>query len=220
MKGIYEFLQELSENNNREWFQANKPRYEALRAQWLDELQRLLDGMAREVDPRVAYLQAKDCAYRIYRDIRFSADKTPYKTYFSALISPYGRKTDYAAYYIHVGLDERGLYGGLWNPDSTKLKKVRRAIVDNIDEFREILDNPDLRRLYPGWEGRSLKTIPKGYDRDHPDADLLRLVDIGKFHAVDREFFERDDWPENAVRLMAPLQPMLDFINYSIDEDI
>ena len=101
-------------------------------------------------------------AYRIYRDTRFSADKTPLKTYFSALISPTGRHSERAAYYLHMGVDECALYGGVWCPDSKTLKKLRKAIVDNIEEFRGIVEDKEVARLFPGWWGRALKTAPKG----------------------------------------------------------
>lgn len=219
MKELYEFLDELAANNNREWFAANKSRYDALRERWIADIQKLIDTMARW-DPALTHVQARDCLYRIYRDTRFSNDKTPYKTYFSVLISPWGRKTEKASYYFHVGVDETALYGGVWCPPSPMLKKLRKAIVDNIDEFREILAEPRLEKLYPGWWGPQLKTAPKGYDRNHPDIDLLRLTEYGKCHNLTRADLERPDWIERVSDLFSVLKPMVDFLNYSIDEEV
>ncbi len=216
----YPFLEELSLNNNREWFASRRAEYEAVRTQWIAGLQRLIDAMASTYEPSFARLNARDCLYRINRNLRFSKDKTPYKTYFSALISPRGRHYDKACYYVHLGLEESGLYAGLWCPEPAVLRKVRKAIVDNIEEFEDIITNPDLEKSFPGWIGRRLKTIPQGWPKDHPQAELLRLQEYGKFHAVDRGFFERDDWPERAAALFAPTKALNDFLNYSIDEDL
>lgn len=217
MTELYAFLDELAVNNNREWFAAHKAEYERLRRGWTAEVQKLIDLMA-QYDHSLAYVDAKDCLYRIYRDTRFSPDKTPYKSYFSALISPTGRHCDRACYYIHIGAEESAIYGGVWCPESKMLKKLRRAIVDNVEEFRSITETPEIEREFPGWYGTKLKTAPKGYDRDHPDIDLLRLTEYGKGHLFDRSFFDRDNWQQDVADLFALLKPMNDFLNYSIDE--
>lgn len=217
MRELFDFLERLKANNNRQWFAEHKAEYEQLRARWLDDVQAVINALAVD-DPTLRYVEARDCAYRIYRDTRFSPDKTPYKTYFSALISPRGRRTDRASYYIHVGVDECALYGGIWEPQADVLRKLRKAIVDNIDEFRAIAENPEVERVFPGWYGRRLKTAPKGYDRNHPDIDLLRLLEYGRCHHLDRAFFEQPDWPAQAARMLTLLKPLNDFLNYSIDE--
>jgi uncharacterized protein (TIGR02453 family) len=220
-RDIYQYLEDLAQNNNRPWFQTNRERYDAVREQWLCDIDRTLTAMS-EWEPKMAYLSAKDCAYRIYRDTRFSPDKTPYKTFLSAALSPYGRKTNRAGYYVQMDIrdDESGVYGGLWCPDSQMLRKLRNAIVDNIEEFEDILHEPDLQRLYPDWIGGSLKTIPKGWRKDHPQADLLRLTAYGKGHMVGRDFFLSPDWPARVANLLKPLKPLIDFLNYSLDEEL
>ncbi|MDE6135653.1 MAG: DUF2461 domain-containing protein [Muribaculaceae bacterium] len=219
MKDLFIFLEQLAANNNRTWFAENKASYDSLRKAWCTDIQKLIDSMS-VWDPALRHVDASDCLYRIYRDTRFSPDKTPYKTHFAALISPWGRRTQKAAYYIHAGVDECALYGGVWCPPRPMLAKLRKAIVDNIDEFRSILAAPDMQALYPGWYGSALKTAPKGYDRNHPDIDLLRLNEYGKCHELSREFFTRENWPEEAAELFSTLKPMVDFLNYSIDEEI
>lgn len=217
MKEIFAFLDRLAANNNREWFAANKAEYDRLRDMWTEKLQELLDAMAL-YDGSLAHVSAKDCLYRIYRDTRFSSDKTPYKTHFAALLSPTGRHCDRACYYIHLGADECAIYSGVWCPEPRVLKKLRKAIVDNIEEFRSIVETPEIEATFPGWWGRKLKTAPKGYDRDHPDIEYLRLTEYGKCCELDREFFERPDWIAETARRLALLKPMNDFLNYSIDE--
>ncbi len=214
---MFAFLDALAANNNRNWFMANRAVYEELRAQWLERLQEFINHMAA-TEPSLRNVAAADCAYRIYRDTRFSNDKTPYKTYFSALISPTGRHCERACWYLHVGAEICAVYGGLWMPQSTVLRKIRKAIVDNIDEFRAITEAPEIAREFPGWYGKMLKTAPKGYSRNHPDIDLLRLTEYGKQHILSRDFFRCNDWPEQAAGLAMLLKPMIDFLNYSIDE--
>lgn len=217
MKRVYDFLERLAANNNREWFAANRAEYESVRAFFLENVQKLINELAKN-DPSLRSLSAADCMYRIYRDTRFSNDKTPYKTHMAALISPTGRHSDRACYYFHVGVDESALYGGLWCPESKMLKKVRKAIIDNVEEFRSIVETPEIEKYFPGWVGRQLKTAPKGYEKDHPDIDLLRLTEYGKGCILNREFFELPDWIEEAARRFELLKPMNDFLNYSIDE--
>ena len=217
MEQLFDFLERLAANNNREWFAKHKPEYEELRRKWLADVQVLINELAAN-DPSLRHITAADCAYRIYRDTRFTNDKTPYKTHFSSLISPTGRHSERACYYFHVGVDEIALYGGLWCPDPKVLKKVRKAIIDNVDEFRQITETPEIQREFPGWWGRQLKTAPKGYDRDHPDIDLLRLTEYGKMHSLSRDFFKKKGWQAEAARLFELLKPMNDFLNYSIDE--
>ncbi|MCM1067592.1 MAG: DUF2461 domain-containing protein [Muribaculaceae bacterium] len=217
MKALYAFLDELAANNDRTWFAANKARYDLLRAWWIEQVQKLINEMAR-FDSSLVHVEAKDCLYRIYRDTRFSPDKTPYKTYFSALISPTGRQCERACYYFHQGVDESALYSGVWCPPAPMLKKLRKAIIDNVDEFRSIVETPEVEKHFPGWYGHQLKTAPKGYDRNHPDIDLLRLTEYGKGCQLPRSFFEKEGWQKKAASLYALLKPMNDFLNYSIDE--
>lgn len=218
MPRLYDFLSRLTANNNRQWFDEHKPLYLELRQLWEDDLNRLIGYMAAW-DPRLAHLTAKTTAYRIYRDIRFSADKTPFKTYFSAAFSQYGKSTHRACYYLHMdGAGESGLYGGMWAPDSAMLRKVRKAIVDNIDEFESIINNPDLQAAFPQWYGQTLKTVPKGYDRNHPQAEYLRMKDYGRFGPMPPETFFDPAWPEIVAERFHAITPFVEFLNYSLDE--
>ncbi|MDE5628008.1 MAG: DUF2461 domain-containing protein [Muribaculaceae bacterium] len=217
MQQVYDFLRDLAENNNREWFNANKSRYEAVRKYWLSQIQILINEMAA-YEPSFRNLAAADCAYRIYRDTRFSHDKTPYKTHFSALLSPTGRHCDRACYYFHTGVDESAVYSGLWCPEPKVLKKVRKAIIDNVEEFRAIVETPEVLAEFPQWWGRQLKTAPKGYDRNHPDIDLLRLTEYGRCHNYSPDFFNEPGWQHKTAETLKLLKPMNDFLNYSIDE--
>lgn len=167
----------------------------------------------------MARLSPKDCAHRIYRDTRFKKDKTPLKTYFSATFTTRGRTVSRAGYYLQMGIGEdMGIFGGIWCPDSKLLKRLRSDIVASPEEFRSTFENKRVLEAFPDWVGTKLKTVPKGYDRNDPNADLLRLVDIGRFHPADETFFCSPDWPEKTAELMSLLKPLCDFINFTIDE--
>lgn len=214
---LFDYLDRLRRNNNREWFNAHKDEYQELRMLWIGDVQRMINAMVGW-EPELAGLRADRAVYRIYRDTRFSPDKTPYKDYFSALVTPYGRHLNRASYYLHMGGEDTGLHAGLWCPDSDMLKKLRHAIVDNIDEFQEILDDPQFAANWHGWWGEKLKTAPKGWPKDHPNIDLLRLKQYGRSHVVGEEFFLDSDWPERAADLYRTARSLVDFLNYSIDE--
>ncbi|MBD5225442.1 MAG: DUF2461 domain-containing protein [Bacteroidales bacterium] len=223
---LYDFLARLQANNSREWFKANKAEYDRLRQLWLNDIDLLVADMSQWW-PELSGLTGKQCAYRIYRDTRFSVDKTPLKDYFSAGFSPDGRKAHDAGLYLQMGPSRgeddivSGLYGGVWCPESAVLKKLRRAIVDNIEEFEEIINAPAIQKYFPGWcASGSLKTVPKGYDRNHPQAHLLRLLDYGKFHATPMEYFLDPDWVKRTSELFSYLKPFVDFLSYSINEEV
>ncbi len=217
---LYKFFDELAANNDRQWFASNKQRYEHLRGLWHEDIDRLIANMTGwQAD--FATQTAKSCAYRIYRDTRFSLDKTPYKTFFSAAISPWGRKDGHAGYYIETGRArtfDQGLYAGAWCVESAMLKKLRHAIVDNIEEWEEIVNSPEMQKHFPDWCSTSLKTIPKGWDKNHPQAQYLRMTNYGKFMACDDKFFLDPTWPERASEMFRILKPFVDFLNYSMDE--
>lgn len=219
---LFDFLTQLRDNNNRVWFGEHKERFDELRRQWLDEVDRTI-ALGTAVWPELGRAKANDCVYRIYRDTRFSPDKTPYKTYFSALIAPGGRKDMRACFYVHAGLedDDCGIFAGIWCPEADVLRKLRRAIADNDDEFLDIARSLDANpAIDPRWLGNAVKTAPKGWSKDHPMIQYLRLKDIGRIAPLDRRAIEDGTWPEIAAARMADMMPLVNFINYSIDEEI
>ena len=143
---LYDFLRRLAANNDRAWFQANRAEYDELRALWAEDIDRIIRRMTLW-EPGMATQTARTAAYRINRDIRFSPDKSPYKTFFSAAFSPFGRKSERAGYYLEMSpFAERhpGVYGGLWCVDRPVLNKLRHAIIDNIrsEEHTSELQSP------------------------------------------------------------------------------
>lgn len=222
MTRLFAFLRQLSANNNREWFKDHKAEYDELRSHWIADLDRLISLMC-SYEPGMKTQSGKECTYRIYRDTRFSPDKTPYKLHFAALLSPFGRKTTLASDYLHVGMKscmaDCGFYGGLWMPEQPVLKKVRKAIIDNIEEFEDILHAPELVTSGATLVGDRLKTVPKGYDRNHPQAELLRMKEYGLYIPADEKLFSSPEWVDKAAETFRLFKPLNDFLNYSITEE-
>src|SRR3546814_892993 len=174
----FSFLRQLAENNNRDWFAANKSIYLDARAD-TEMFTASLIGEASRFDPTLAGLAPKDCLFRIYRDTRFSKDKTPYKTHMGLWLCPEGRNANGPGYYLHIAPGGSFLAGGYWMPEATHLKAIRQEIDYNSGELKRIINAPSFRKLYKGLDTEhSLKTAPQGYPKDHPEIELQ----IGRAH--------------------------------------
>lgn len=172
---IYSYLQNLARNNNREWFNDNKELFIQAQAAFLNIIDKCIDGIAKEVEP-LPGVQAKNCIYRIYRDIRFSPDKTPYKKNFSALISPNGKKTEIEGIYIHFQPDgESFIAGGIYSPTGPQVKAIRQELYYNPEKTLEIIDGKKFKKFFGGIQGESLKNVPKEYiDSEDRIAELIK----------------------------------------------
>jgi uncharacterized protein (TIGR02453 family) len=170
----FQFLKELKANNYKEWFDGNRSRYTALRLGF-EHFINLVIAEISVFDREAAQTTAKASIFRINRDIRFSADKLPYKTNFGAFIAKGGRKGIHAGYYLHVEPGECFLAGGIYMPSGPMLKAIREAIFENIDEFKAIIEAPAfLHHFGKEFWGEKLKTAPKGFPKDFPDIDFLK----------------------------------------------
>ncbi|MBD5283152.1 MAG: DUF2461 domain-containing protein [Bacteroides sp.] len=220
MKEVYKFLKDLSRNNNREWFLANKQRYLDVKAR-VDELASLLIGLVSEFDPRASRLSASDCTYRIYRDTRFSNDKTPYKTHFGIFINPpLGKKGETLGYYFHLEPEASLVCAGtIWLPPKV-LKAVRQSIVDEIDEYRGIVESPDFKACYPELGFDKLKTAPKGFDKDWEFIDYLRPRGFGAQSPVPDSFYDLDGLTERLRPYIRQAWLYNRFINYTVEEEL
>lgn len=211
------FLALLKDNNNRPWFAERKEEYEAIRRQCLAELGTLIDGMAR-FDPRMVGVTPQECTYRIYCDIRFSPDKSPFKTHFGAVIAPGGRKCKEAGCYLHIEPGECFLCGGVWFPEQPVLNFLRHNILDNIDEFMEIINEPNFRKHYPTLAGDSLKTMPKGFPKDCPHEEIIRMKEFLVLKKYNDSLFSRENWQRKVIDDIRRMKPFVDFLNYAFEE--
>ena len=213
MIATYQFLSELRDNNRREWCAEHKEQYDALRSRWLDQLQHLIDLMS-QYDDTLHGVKAADCAYRIYRDIRFSHDKTPYKTFFSAVIGKGGRKCTKACYYVHFEPGNSGIFAGLWCPTPDVLRRTRSLIDADGNELQAIITNPDFASRFSFTPVHTLKKAPAGYSPDHPLINLLRAKDYTFSHRCPDSYFTEGNWIEKAAADLKTAKPALDFFNY------
>ena len=209
---VMAFLRQLAINNDRTWFKERKQQFDTLRKAWEQDMERLI-GLVAQYDPQARGLAVKDSVYRIYRDIRFSHDKRPYKTYFSGVIGKGGRHTVQSCYYVHMGVEEMMLCGGILWPEKTLLEQLRLLIDAEADEFLAIVNNPDITSRYK-WMSRSLKTMPKGFPKDHPMATYLKMKEYLMVMNVEEDYFDCDDWVERVAGDLQPLKPLHDFLNY------
>ena len=218
MRDLFNYLRELRENNDREWFKTNKGRYDVLHKEHIGIVQQLIDRMAA-FDPEIAGLDAKSCIYRIYRDIRFSNDKTPYKTHFGAYMTGYGGRTSpYGGYYLHIEPDNSFVSGGVWCPEPKMLKQLRRDIYNNIEEFTGILENEKFRQTFGELEGEKLQRMPDGFPKDCPYESILKQKSFVVSSLKSEEFFYSERWMDEVTDDFKMLFPFNRFLNYTMVE--
>ena len=218
VKPIISFLRSLRRHTNGIWFNENKERYLRVKADTETITSQLIAGVAA-FDPDAARLTPADCLYRIYRDTRFSADKTPYKTHIGIYINPpYGKKHPRCGYYLHLEPDNCLVAGGAWCPPGETLKAIRQDIFDNIDEYLDIIGNPEFRSLFTSVGEDPVKTAPKGFPKDWEHIDLLKPRDFTAYSPLTAEDLDAPDLEQRILHRMRTLRPLNDFFNYTIDQ--
>ncbi|ANH82869.1 TIGR02453 family protein [Niabella ginsenosidivorans] len=214
------FLEELKLNNNKPWFDAHRKEYEAARENFAGFINELIREFGK-YEPSIMHLTAKDCMFRINRDVRFSKDKSPYKTNFGASINAEGKKSMKAGYYFHLSPGESFIGGGLWHPLPADLNKLRQEIDYNLPEFQKILSAKKFKTTYSGLyaeEGQLLSRVPKGYEPDNPAAAYLKYKSYTALSDIpDAEILSKS-LPGNSIKAFQALQPLIIFINKGIDE--
>lgn len=218
MKKVLQFLQDLSQNNNKEWFHANRSRYEESRDTMLFVTEVLINEI-RKFDPEISVMNPKDCMFRIFRDVRFSNDKRPYKTNFGIFISKGGRKSMYAGYYLHIEPGSSFVGGGIYMPAAEPLKAIRSYLASHGDEFLELINNKDFKSVYPEMHDHQLKTAPKGFPKDHPYIDLLRYKSIVFSNRLDNKLIISEKFIESMVNSFRQLQPVNEVINQALEKN-
>jgi uncharacterized protein (TIGR02453 family) len=217
MHEVLAFLTQLRDNNNREWFEANRKTYEKTRDTFHTFVGDLLKEMV-SIDPELARLETKNCIFRIFRDVRFSKDKTPYKKNYSAYFSPDGKQSLKAGYYLHIEPDGKSmLAGGMYMPPAEQLKKIRQEIDYNGAAFREIIEAPAFKKQFGWLTGEKLKTMPKGYSADHPDGELLKHKDFTVVHYVSDTQVATKDFIPYIKDVWQTMKPFNHFLNTAIE---
>ena len=212
MDKALKFLAKLKKNNDRDWFKANKKEYDAAREEFSAAVEDLI-GRIAGFDPSVIGTAPKDCVFRIYRDVRFSKDKSPYKTAFGAYIASGGRKSMLPGYYFHVEPKGSFLAGGMHMPQGPDLLAVRNAIAADPKALQKIEKAATFRKYFEGITAHeSLKTAPKGFDPEHPAIGYLRLKGYTVHHQVSDADVNDEKFPAYAVRVFKAMTPLIEFL--------
>ncbi|GAB3338751.1 DUF2461 domain-containing protein [Larkinella ripae] len=208
-----DFLRDLVQNNNREWFQTNRARYDAAKSEFEGLVGRLLQGI--ETFQPLPNTAVKDCIFRINRDIRFSKDKAPYKKHLAAAVGPGGRHSGRIDYYVHLQPNGESFLGaGMWQPTATHLAKFRQEVDYNVDELKAIIEAPGFRAYFPEITGETMKTAPKGYKADHPEIELLRRKELFFIHRYSDRDVLKPDFADELVKACHLIKPYCDYLNY------
>lgn len=218
-KATLKYLKELKANNNRDWFMANKPRFETAKK----EFEAFIENLLLEIsgfDPGIGHHSAKDCIFRIYRDVRFSKDKSPYKTHLGAHITSAAKKSEIhsrAGYYIHIGPGESMLAGGAYLPQGPWLKAIRNEIAYNADAFRKIVNGKSFREYFGEMEGEQLKTAPRDFPKDHPEIALLKYKSFLASHKCKDADVSSPGFLKHAGNTFKALYPFDQFLNNAMN---
>lgn len=212
---ILNFLSDLNKNNNREWFTKNKNRYEKCREDFVNLIDHIIPKIA-VFDPSIAHLEGKKCVFRIYRDVRFSLDKSPYKTHFGAMIMTGSSKTeihDKAGYYVHIEPGGSFLAGGAYMPPSGWLKAIRKEIAYNSAEFKKIINSKDFKKYFGEIEGKKLSRPPQGFDASHPEIELLKHKSYLAVHYLSDKDIKENATSKYFTAVFRAMYPFNKFLN-------
>jgi uncharacterized protein (TIGR02453 family) len=212
------FLKSLKKNNNKPWFDAHRKDYESAKEDFSAFVQAVIDKHGKK-DKTINQLKAKDCMFRINRDVRFSKDKSPYKTNMGAYINRGGKKSVFGGYYFHCEPGESFMGGGLWMPMPPELNKVRQEIDYNFNEFKKIVQSKKFKSIYKDLS-RSveyvLTRVPKGYEPTNPAAEYLKMKSFVALANLKDSDITSKNLISKTVEAFEALQPLVEFINEAV----
>jgi len=220
-KESLQFLDDLKKNNNREWFQDQKKRYEIFKKDYHQLVSDFLDVM-KPLDPSLELLEVKNCTFRINRDIRFSKDKSPYKAHLGVWMSSGAKGANRSGYYVHIEKGASFIAGGFYSPESEDLKKVRKEIAFFHDDLEAILTDKNFKKEFGSLdinENNSLKSMPRGYEKDHPAIEFLKLKSFTATQKYDISEVTKKDFVAKMSQKLITLKPLNEFINRALDTD-
>jgi uncharacterized protein (TIGR02453 family) len=215
-----QFLKALKKNNNKAWFDANRETYVSAK----NDFENLANDLLRQMssfDKDMKELSAKNCLFRINRDIRFSKDKTPYKVNIGASFNKGGKKSIYAGYYFHLQPGGKSFAGGgLWMPAASELKKIRQEIDYCFPEFKKIINSPDFQKTYGELDrdkNQMLVNVPKGYEKENPAAEFLKLKSFVALKPIPDNTLIQPGLSNEILQAFKALKPLVKFINRSFE---
>ena len=213
------YIKNLSVNNNKPWFEENRNLFTDAK----EDFEKLVKDIIKnfgEVDADIAPLEAKNCIFRQYRDIRFSKDKTAYKQHMGASFDRDGKNSRFAGYYLHIEPGNKSMVGGgIWMPEAAALKKIRQEIDYSFDEFYEIINEPNFRKIFGQLEQGEYKLSrePKGYEKENPAIEYLKMKSLVAIQSLTDENLISKDLLKNILVAFTDLMPLIKFINRSLE---
>jgi uncharacterized protein (TIGR02453 family) len=216
-----QFLEDLKSNNNRDWFLENKKRYDLFKKDYQQLVANFLKEM-KPLDGALENLEVKNCTFRINRDIRFSKDKTPYKTHLSIWMSAGQNGLNRPGYYIHIDKNECFIGGGMYSPEAPDLKKIRKEIAFFYEDLESILNEKNFKKEFGGFnknETNMLKNAPKDFEKDHPAIEYLKLKSFAAIEKFDISEATKKDFVAKMTKKLILLKPLNEFINRALTLD-
>lgn len=217
---ILQFLSALKENNNKEWFDKNRDWYQKSKKSYEDFVARLIPEVSK-IDKEIGNLEVKNCTYRIFRDVRFSPDKTPYKTHMGAYMVKGGRKSPLGGYYFHMEPGNSVLAGGIWAPEPPILKAIRSEIYSYTDEFLEIVNSKGFKKQFGEFDTDMgvLRSAPKDFPKDFPHINYLKYKSYTVSKSIpDSIYHDEKALLTEAIEVFKELKPVNAFFNRAISE--
>lgn len=217
MRPYLKFLSVLAENNHKEWMDANKKWYLETKEELLEDVAVMLKQLT-DLEPELSKFKAKDCVFRQNRDVRFSANKDPYKTNFGVYFSPKGKKSPGPGYYLQIQPGNSFLAGGIWMPEAETLKKIRKEIDYSGAELEKIENDPEFKKLFKGIEGDKLKTSPRDYEATHPYIEYLKLKSFTVSTSISDHAIDSGKFITLALDGFGKMKPFNDFLGQAMEE--
>lgn len=220
-KDALQFLGDLVANNNTDWMHANKKRYDNYKKDYHSFIASLLAEL-KPLDPTLDDLEVKNCTFRINRDIRFSKDKSPYKTNMGAWFSQDKFQKNSPGYYVHFEKGNSFIAGGVWCPEPNELKKIRKEIAFFHDDLEKIVEDTDFKKEFKEMtrdESNTLKKAPKDFDPNHPAIEFLKLKSFTASERIDDKLFTDKDFSKIIAQKLIALKPMNDFLRRALETD-
>ncbi|GIL22210.1 MAG: TIGR02453 family protein [Bacteroidota bacterium] len=216
LAAIQSFLKAIAKNNNREWFEKNKTKYVEAKT-YFDDFVEALHKEILKFDESLAGLNPRKLAFRIYRDVRFSKDKRPYKTNMGAGLSAHGKMDQEPGYYIHIEPGKSFMAGGFYMPNPENLAKIRQEIDYNTNDFLKILNDKKFKKYFTGLDDfDKLKTAPKGYPKDHPHIGLLKNKSFVISHYFTDKAVQDKKFVKTAAEVAKAMKPLNDFLKAAV----
>ena len=218
MNHILKFLKALDKNNNKEWFDANKQNYQNARQEFISRVANVID-LCAAFDPMIKGLDANKTIFRINRDVRFSKDKSPYKTNFGASINPGGKKSMIPGYYIHIEPGKSFLAAGSYMPIPEHLSAIRQEIDYNLKDFSKIVEATDFKKEFSALSNEdALKTVPKGYDKENPAIQFLRMKHFIAIKNLDDKEVVAPDFIKHTAKTFKASLALTIFLRKAIEQ--